>query len=721
MKNKHFATLYKGSKTPLGNRIAASRSTENELKLATRLKQNSRRILLCIPILASMIGIGIILKDSSAITLNNSPSDFNALLSHLAIGEDTINLIGLQNANGETYNFLDVSADLPEFYNLTSYINLPLKDQGSLSNCAFFTANRVTESSILMDAARDGANYETLFTTSSTTELSLSERYLDYLTSTNVRGDRTFGTTDDSTDSSPTTLGNAFSALELYGAPLESDYTYEGNYTREDFDAASIVARVRSTISFPNLSTTAGLEPSVRDNWLTVIKYMISHVSAIATDIISPVSQAQVNANPAYAGLSPNYDDTTNAYYYTTSMDNSNIFSGHGVTLVGWDDNFSKDYFPTYTDSEGNETAPTRDGAFIALNSWGEEWGNGGYFYISYDSENFLRAPYAVIEAQDLRSAATYEQSSGSNIYELDKNGSGTTYADINNNTDQANNAAAFTTESITTPTKLTHKYFAVQYEATDASTKYPEGSNAPFLYQIGLGVGSLARNYFVNVYLNTTDSSLNKDSLKLVATVPLGLNQTTFHFPEPVLLDHEFALVFEFDGELEYSRIASAILSESASSLYNTITSDICADSLNDLATASTTCGTSIPILAYFQTGTYLGEDPDADHGSDSNPDSGSDSDSGGSSDSGSDSSPSSDNASTDKTENSTPNATEVASADTTADTKQQSSTPSAPNTGANDAEQFADRSERNDIFLPVTVIVIFGSMLAYDLIRKH
>ena len=57
------------------------------------------------------------------------------------------------------------------------------------------------------------------------------------------------------------------------------------------------------------------------------------------------------------------------------SIYNSKYNGNHYVTLVGWDDNFSKNNFST--PAPGN-------GAWICKNSWGTDWGDGGYFYISY-------------------------------------------------------------------------------------------------------------------------------------------------------------------------------------------------------------------------------------------------------------------------------------------------------------------------------------------------
>jgi C1A family cysteine protease len=75
------------------------------------------------------------------------------------------------------------------------------------------------------------------------------------------------------------------------------------------------------------------------------------------------------------------YNQNTYGYYYsgTTSSD-------HAVTIVGWDDSYSKNNF---------STTPPGDGAFIIKNSWGTtaaDWGNvnndNGYFYVSYYDSN---------------------------------------------------------------------------------------------------------------------------------------------------------------------------------------------------------------------------------------------------------------------------------------------------------------------------------------------
>ena len=51
----------------------------------------------------------------------------------------------------------------------------------------------------------------------------------------------------------------------------------------------------------------------------------------------------------------------------------------HDSVIVGWDDNYSRENFNM--DLEG-------DGAFICTNSWGEDFGDQGYFYVSYYDTN---------------------------------------------------------------------------------------------------------------------------------------------------------------------------------------------------------------------------------------------------------------------------------------------------------------------------------------------
>jgi C1A family cysteine protease len=75
------------------------------------------------------------------------------------------------------------------------------------------------------------------------------------------------------------------------------------------------------------------------------------------------------------------YNAATGSFYNDgsrigTDPYQQNIYStNHAITLVGWDDSYSRSNFIP---------AAAGDGAFIAKNSWGPAWGDNGFFHISY-------------------------------------------------------------------------------------------------------------------------------------------------------------------------------------------------------------------------------------------------------------------------------------------------------------------------------------------------
>ena len=100
------------------------------------------------------------------------------------------------------------------------------------------------------------------------------------------------------------------------------------------------------------------------------------------------------------ASGSPNFDASTASYHYFGLMP-----ANHAVLIVGWDDDYPAANFPL---------APMGDGAFLVKNSWGTEFGDGGFFYVSYYDTVFGRS--------DLMGTFTSAESTGnySGIYQYD-------------------------------------------------------------------------------------------------------------------------------------------------------------------------------------------------------------------------------------------------------------------------------------------------------------
>jgi|GEM_PF-1074942 len=105
-----------------------------------------------------------------------------------------------------------------------------------------------------------------------------------------------------------------------------------------------------------------------------------------------------VNEGPvdfAYNWEFDNFLDTENTIYTP-----NNGGENHRLAIVGWDDNFPASRFMY---------RPQGNGAFIARNSWGDQWGERGYCYISY-YDNALQHFTSFNNAEDTHNYGTIYQ-----------------------------------------------------------------------------------------------------------------------------------------------------------------------------------------------------------------------------------------------------------------------------------------------------------------------
>ncbi len=92
--------------------------------------------------------------------------------------------------------------------------------------------------------------------------------------------------------------------------------------------------------------------------------------------------------------------DNTNFYCGDASLQVHELL-GHCVSVVGWDDNYSRENF-----SGSLSGTPSRDGAWLIKNSWGAYVGDEGYMWISYDDvwlfNDIFGPSYALTEYEEL-------------------------------------------------------------------------------------------------------------------------------------------------------------------------------------------------------------------------------------------------------------------------------------------------------------------------------
>lgn len=97
------------------------------------------------------------------------------------------------------------------------------------------------------------------------------------------------------------------------------------------------------------------------------------------------------------------YYNSENCAYYDPFAEELN----HDILILGWDDSFSRDNF---------RIKPRKDGAWICLNTWGEDFGEDGLFYVSYEDANLFRK--GGIMYTSIESAENYDH-----VYENDSLG----------------------------------------------------------------------------------------------------------------------------------------------------------------------------------------------------------------------------------------------------------------------------------------------------------
>ncbi|MCD8327914.1 MAG: lectin like domain-containing protein [Ruminococcus sp.] len=188
---------------------------------------------------------------------------------------------------------------------------------------------------------------------------------------------------------------------ECYG--VSNVYTYGGNSARAVGTLAAWKGAVLDeTAPLSDGTNTSALSESLRytaDYHLQDAYYMphgiysYSSVDMSATeDVIKEIVMNTGAVTLSYCATDENntYNSSTYAWYNYSSS----AVADHDVIIVGWDDNYSRTNFLS-------SHRPSSNGAWLVQNSWGTDWGDDGYFWLSYEDTSIEYGNAFVLESGD--------------------------------------------------------------------------------------------------------------------------------------------------------------------------------------------------------------------------------------------------------------------------------------------------------------------------------
>ncbi len=258
---------------------------------------------------------------------------------------------------------------LPSAYDLRTAVGLPaVREQRPYGTCWAFSVNAAMESNAIKKGLvkKDSVNFAELQTVwfANRNAKNNSGKYEDPLN--NFGGDRHYLAKDILRDGGDTVYAQ-YTIASWMGPMAEESRTA---YTVANAEAIAANGLPYNYAFAKDACHLRGVRTATMDQ-PAVVKQLILDYGAL---------------DVAYLHRDDFYSSNRSYYQRETTRVN------HSVTLVGWNDSYSRTNF-----KPSNGSLPRSNGAWLVRNNWGSGWGYlGGYFWASYESLNFCNRESAV-------------------------------------------------------------------------------------------------------------------------------------------------------------------------------------------------------------------------------------------------------------------------------------------------------------------------------------